>query len=389
MPAVHPDRSDEGLAPPDPRPNWYLTGRLAGEMEVQSFAISPFPFRVGRRPGLSLTLPRHTVSGLHAEFDTRGTQLLVRDLGSTNGTFVNGNRLRGEAIVRENDVVQLADAPFRIGQQVSELPSSTYCKNACDHALALVQFDHLLSGEPLVPAYQPIVNIQTRQVMAYEALARSRVVGLETPDVMFNAAAEFDSTAELSRLLRQIAVDCSSSFEQLPHLFLNTHPVELTSEDLIESCRQLRRLSPRQKITIEIHEAVVTSTSQMVALRRALEAIDMTLAFDDFGSGQARIAELAEVRPEYIKFDRSIVKNLDLADGSRLRLMHNLVSMVCELGITPLAEGIETPGEHSACIDAGFQLAQGYLYGRPQNVSHYRRTNDTRLNQSTSQLPAF
>ena len=93
MPAVHPDRSDEGLAPPDPRPNWYLTGRLAGEMEVQSFAISPFPFRVGRRPGLSLTLPRHTVSGLHAEFDTRGTQLLVRDLGSTNGTLLNNYRL--------------------------------------------------------------------------------------------------------------------------------------------------------------------------------------------------------------------------------------------------------------------------------------------------------
>ncbi|MCA9117544.1 MAG: EAL domain-containing protein [Planctomycetaceae bacterium] len=341
-------------------------------MEVQTFALSPFPFRVGRSPGLSLTLPRQTVSGVHAEFVQCDDTIVVRDLRSTNGTFVNGRRLHGEKALRVDDVVQFADAPFRVLEQSQNVPSNTYCKDAKDQALALVQFGRLLTGRNLVSSFQPIIDLKTQQILAYESLARSRVVGLETPDVMFSAAAELDSSEELSRLLRQVAVEQSSGFEQMPHLFLNTHPSELSTTELLESCFELRRMTPRQKITIEIHEGAITQLADMLALRRGLDEIDISLAFDDFGSGQARIAELAEVRPKYIKFDRSMIQSLDQADSSRRRLVRSLVLMVEDLGVIPLAEGAETEGEHLACLDLGFQLAQGYYYGRPMPASYHR-----------------
>ena len=88
-------------------------------------------------------------------------------------------------------------------------------------------------------------------------------------------------------------------------------------------------------------------------------------------AGQARIVALEEVRPQYIKFDRSIIQNLDTADASRRRMVASLVSMVGELEIVPLAECVETAEECAACADAGFMLSQGFYHGKPQPATHY------------------
>src|SRR5262245_61771652 len=87
-----------------PKQEWLLTGRVSETEMPVAVTIDPFPFRVGRRPGSSLTIPRHTVSGAHAEFVVRDHRLIVRDLKSTNGTFVNGERLEGETPLRDNDL---------------------------------------------------------------------------------------------------------------------------------------------------------------------------------------------------------------------------------------------------------------------------------------------
>lgn len=353
------------------RQEWVLSGRPVEDQDPRSFTLASFPFRVGRKSGLSLTLPRNTVSGLHAEFFETDKKLFIRDLASTNGTFVNGNRLSGQGELHDGDLVQFADVPFRLNRSQSNRPSHTRSKDACDEALAIVQIDRLFTGKAVTPYYQPIVDIRTNQLVAFEVLARSRLVGLETPKFMFTAAAHLGLSTALSEKLRHVAIQESTWFDELPHLFLNTHPCEVQAKTLLESCEELRKLNPNQRITVEIHEAAITEVADMVALRQGLDAIDMKLAFDDFGAGQARIVELEEVRPQYIKFDRSMIQNLDTADASRRRLVANLVSMVGELGIVPLAECVETADECAACVDAGFVLSQGYYHGKPMPATHY------------------
>ncbi len=355
--------------------HWHLSGRLSSELEPQDYLLAPLPFRVGRRPGLSLTIPRETVSGLHAEFFEQDQRLYVRDLNSTNGTFVNGQRVSAETELKPHDVVQFADAPFRMVAKQDDLPSHTVCQDACDQALAIVQFDRLISGNSLVPHFQPIVDIHTGEPVAWESLARSRVVGLETPGLMFAAARQLGASTELSRRMREVTLDFAGELGSGEHLFLNTHPEELAHATLLESVRGLRNLAPGQRITIEIHESTVTNVPDMLALCEGLQEIGIDLAFDDFGAGQARIAELAEVRPAYIKFDRSIIRELDQAADSRLRVVRGLVSMVRDLGIVPLAEGVETTGEHLTCRDLDFELAQGFYYGRPAPASSLRRSS--------------
>jgi FOG: EAL domain len=103
----------------------------------------------------------------------------------------------------------------------------------------------------------------------------------------------------------------------------------------------------------------------MQTLRDTLQELDMGLAYDDFGAGQARLAELADVPPDYLKFDIGLIRNIHLATPDRQRMLASLVRMVRELGTAALAEGVETADEHRVCQELGFELGQGFYYGKP------------------------
>ncbi len=132
--------------------------------------------------------------------------------------------------------------------------------------------------------------------------------------------------------------------------------------------KTLRRLAISQKITVEIHEAAVTNGAQLKDLRAGLNDLNMQLAFDDFGAGQTRLCELAEVQPDYLKFDRQMIQEIHRASTQRQQMVAHLVKLVAELGIIPLAEGIECAEEGTVCSEMGFTLAQGFYYGRPAPV---------------------
>jgi EAL domain-containing protein (putative c-di-GMP-specific phosphodiesterase class I) len=350
---------------------WTLTGQLSPGGRLRSVVLHTMPFRVGRRTDLSLCLSRQAVSSTHAEFFTDGGALFVRDLQSTNGTYVNGDRVNGQAELDHEDMVQFADMPFRVGRQSNELDSRTMQQDFCDRALGLVQFDKLLTERAVLSYFQPVVELANEQTIAYEILSRSRLVGLETPLAMFDAAAQLNMEIELSRAMRIEGVHTSAMFPEPPHVFVNTHPRELADEGLMDAMKGLRRIAASQPITIEIHEAAVTDVSSMKALRVGLDELNMRLAFDDFGAGQARLTELAEVRPDYLKFDRQMIQEIHSASPQRQQMLAQLVRLVTELGVVPLAEGIEQPEEASTCRQMGFVLGQGFLFGRPAPVPHY------------------
>jgi EAL domain-containing protein (putative c-di-GMP-specific phosphodiesterase class I) len=349
---------------------WFLCGQTAEGEAVRHVPIYSFPFRVGRRADVTLSLAYKTVSSLHAEIVECEAGPVLRDLGSTNGTFVNGLRINGELALAQNDLVQFADVPFRVRRQSSEACGGTLATRVCDYALALVQFDQLMAHRAVIPAFQPIVDLRNGQSVGYEALGRSSVFGLEMPGAMFQAATQLDLQVELSRMFRWEAVRASSSLENPPHLFLNTHPAELNDPGLVESLQGLRNFSPRQPITLEIHESAATDETKMRVLQKALKDLDMKWAYDDFGAGQDRLAQLVEVRPDFIKFDMGLIRGIDRS-AERQSMLATLVKMVVDLGIVALAEGIETANEGAVCRQIGFQLAQGFHYGKPARANSF------------------
>lgn len=345
---------------------WRLSGRTSDETQMRLAEIDVTPFTIGRGPDRDLRLGTPTVSSMHAEIISDADRLLLRDLGSTNGTFVNGVRLREECVLNEGDLVQFAQEVFRIEPTVESQPSRTMTADSADHALSLIQFDKLITERAVVPHFQPIVDMHRRSTLGYEVLGRSRLYGLTTPRAMFDAASVLHLESELSRIMREEGVEQGAGLSVDSALFVNTHPKELIDIDLLLfSLEGVRESTPTRPLVLEIHEKAVTESDQMQTLRTGLNDLDIDLAYDDFGAGQARLVELADVPPDYLKFDIELIHGISTASHERQRLVESLVSMANELGVATLAEGVESEEEHEVCAQLGFKLGQGFLYGKP------------------------
>jgi EAL domain-containing protein (putative c-di-GMP-specific phosphodiesterase class I) len=352
-----------------PKPAWVLVGLAHGDERLSTIALSPLPFRIGRRAGLQLTLAATSVSREHAEFYADGECLRLRDLGSTNGTFVNRRPISDEA-VRDGDIVHFGECEFRLGVEDDFSPWGTMVMEALpkpQHLLRGTQeLGELLRLGAVTVEFQPIVALPAGEIVSYEALGRGCYPGLpESPIELFQIAASLGVEPDLSRLFRRKALEIAVTRGGLPTLFLNTHPSEIAGPGLLDSLGELRQRAPDQPITIEIHEATVVKARGIGELRDGLKARGIGLAYDDFGAGQARLLELGEMPPDLLKFDVRFVRDLDRAPESKRRLLKSLVDIARDLGVEPLAEGVETAGEVAACIAVGFTHAQGYHFGRP------------------------
>jgi EAL domain-containing protein (putative c-di-GMP-specific phosphodiesterase class I) len=358
--------------------DWVLERADADGGAVQRTPILPLPFRVGRADDSELVLASPHVSKTHAEIYSDGEALRLRDLGSRNGTFLNHQPV-SDAAIHCGDILHFGDYEFRVAGE-----EKTAAKKVDDTATLVRQgplprgfetssrdLRQLLSEGTVTMVFQPIVDMPTSRVSACEALGRGCHPGLpESPVELFEIAGKLgpDAQAELSRLFRRRAVEMIQDLPEAPVVFLNTHPVELERPGLVESLEELRTLAPNVDLVLEIHESALAQTDFIVWLRTRLMEINVGLAYDDFGAGQARLFELAEAPPHYLKFDRRFITGIDNAPVSRQRLVASLVAAARELLVRTVAEGVETAEEAAACMRAGFTHAQGYHFARPGPV---------------------
>ncbi len=356
---------------------WVLESRVGEDGSLQRTPLQPLPFRIGRATGLELSLPSNHVSKAHAEIYTDGLALRVRDLGSRNGTFLNRETVK-DATLHDGDVLHVGDYEFRVSREQPE----TECPDAEGTLLQTAPLSrHFISGASKVRQlidegavtmhFQPIVTLPGAKRAACEALGRGRYPDLpEGPVELFDLAGSLgpDVQAELSRLFRRKAVELLKDSPEPPLLFVNTHPVELERPGLLESLEELRSYAPHVDLVLEIHESALAQTDFISWLRGRLMEINVALAYDDFGAGQARLFELAEAPPHYLKFDRRFVTGLDSSPITRQRLVSSLVAAARELLVKTIAEGVETADEAAACVRAGFSHAQGYHFARPTPV---------------------
>jgi EAL domain-containing protein (putative c-di-GMP-specific phosphodiesterase class I) len=370
---------EAGAVPRVPPLGWYLETSEGGTL--RRVKIRTLPFRVGRRQGLELVLPAESVSKLHAEIYVRGQDLRLRDLGSRNGSFVN-RALIDDTVLVEGDIVHFADFEFRVGRSdlteltVDPAPDNWPTTAAVDRrglphrfAEGTRELRELLREGQVTIVFQPIVLLTRGTVAAYEALGRGRHPQLpESPLELLRIAESIGREAELSRLFRRRAVELAARRRDLPTVFLNTHPVEFARPGLLESLEELRAIAPQLDLALEIHESVLTRPAQIAELRALLLERNIALAYDDFGAGQARLLELAEAPPHYLKFDHRFISGLDQAPAARRRMLQSLLSLARELLVKTVAEGIETPAEARVCAEIGFTHAQGFNVGRPRPI---------------------
>jgi EAL domain-containing protein (putative c-di-GMP-specific phosphodiesterase class I) len=343
---------------------WLLTECVEGNVTSHTHLIVAGETVVGRTPPAGIVLEVSSVSKRHALLKVGPDGLRVRDLGSTNGTFVNGTRI-DEHLCSEGDLIHFATAMFRVGRREDPNLGATQVASVELYAETLLQFDQLMNGRGLLPVFQPVVRLEQATTVAFELLARSTHSQLLNPAAMFGTAELLGQECQLSELMRREGARIARA-GGCPNLFVNTHPKEVVTPELLKSLAELREICGGMQITVEIHEGAVTNRDEMRRVRETLQRHSMLLAYDDFGAGQARMDELSEIPPDYLKFDIKLIRDLDTASPSRQSMIKTLVQMTRDLGICPLAEGIETAGEAAICTEFGFELAQGYFFGKPK-----------------------
>ena len=304
-------------------------------------------------------------------------KLRITDEGSTNGTFVNRQRVDSYCLLQEDDIIHFGSAEFRLRMRYVEEPGLPFdLMNTLvmpglsplseDYSPNEIEFEELILGHGLSGAAQPIVDAKTRRVIAYEFLGRANHPALPTsPLELFSLAETMNRAVELSIAFRDFSFRKMAPQLDEHAVFINTHPKEIFSPAFLTSLERFRRTYPKLDLVVEIHESAVVDPIRMIELANRLSALGIRFAFDDFRAGQARLLELAEVPAHYVKFDMSLIRGLHRANERKRQLVQDLVKMVYAAGSASLAEGVETEEEATICIDMGFNLIQGYLTGKP------------------------
>jgi EAL domain-containing protein (putative c-di-GMP-specific phosphodiesterase class I) len=353
----------------------------------QRIVLEQLPFRIGRGKTAHHLVCSRQVSKEHAEISQVGDEFRIRDLGSTNGTFVNGQRVISSPLVH-GDIVHVSQCEFRFGYKPTGSVDSfsgfaTVDVTAAHPRSVIRDSKHLreLLGQQLVRAvFQPIVCLRTGSLLGYESLGRGVHSELSPePIELLRLAEQCHLAAELSRSFRLQGIKESARLAGEPRLFFNVHPAEMANESLLNClCEVLAETDAIQSMVLEVHENVVADVMTLRRLREHLRALGVGLAFDDFGAGQARLAELAEVPPDFVKLDMKLIRGID-ESRARQELVQALARIAADLGVRVIAEGVETVREAETCLEVGCQLGQGFLFGPPQPVPviSSRPTSDT------------
>jgi diguanylate cyclase (GGDEF)-like protein/PAS domain S-box-containing protein len=220
--------------------------------------------------------------------------------------------------------------------------------------------------------YQPIIDLETGVTESVEALLRWRepAGGLILPGEFIPLAEEMGVIAaigdwvvdEMARQWRRWR-----SAGRMIDVSFNLSPRQLWQPNLVRSimAKLTRERVDPQSVTVEITESAAMSDPDRV--QRTLHELHgrgMRLAIDDFGTGHSSLARLKHLPVDILKIDRSFVQDIP-QDPDASTMVRAMIQLAVSLGMTPVAEGIETPEQHAFMVDAGCRLGQGFLFSTP------------------------
>jgi diguanylate cyclase (GGDEF)-like protein len=236
---------------------------------------------------------------------------------------------------------------------------------------------YALERQELVLHYQPIVSLQTGQVVGAEALLRwaHPRLGMVSPLDFIPIAEETGLIVEIgewviSEALRQLARwrTVGGASERDLWISVNVSPRQIRDATLVEHVQAelARHKVPADKLVLEITEsAMMSDEATSAALLQRLRALGVTLAVDDFGTGYSSLGHLRRFPVSKVKIDRAFVSGIE-GDADDAEIVRAVVAMSLAMRLDVVAEGIETEGQRGMLQQMGVQLGQGWLFGRPE-----------------------
>jgi len=232
----------------------------------------------------------------------------------------------------------------------------------------------MLAEQRLTSHFQPIVHAQdTRRIFAHEALMRGRERdgALVSPGRMFETARDADLLFQLDLAARTTAIREAVRHQLRTHLFINFTPTAIYDPAycLRSTVSAIAEAGiPPQGVVFEIIESDRAADAyHLKGIINYYRQAGFRVALDDLGAGYSSLNLIHQLRPDIIKLDMELVRDVHV-DAYKAAIVQKMLEIARQLGIQTVAEGIETPEELRWVRAHGVDFVQGYLISRPQAV---------------------
>ena len=231
----------------------------------------------------------------------------------------------------------------------------------------------VLEGRRLMSVFQPIVHTDDPQnIYAYECLLRGRTATGQwiMPDRLFSAARHAGLLEQLDSAARNTAVESAAQHDMTTPVFVNIYPNAIQHFkgflDNTIAATQATGLSPHHFVFEFVESEEIIDHASFLQTLDYFRQQGFRVALDDVGAGYASLNVLVHVKPDFMKLDMGLIRDVD-SDLYKSRVAAKLLELAQELQVKTVVEGIETVGEWEWSREHGADFAQGYLFARPDN----------------------
>ena len=312
--------------------------------------------------------PRTAIIALSAHEDARSVQEMLA-AGAYN-YLVKGTS--PQALVEA--IRSSVDGQVRLSAQtashvVGELASRLEHEREADERRTVweEQIRTVLADGGIECVFQPIVALDSGEIVGFEALARFESEPARSPGAWFAEATSLGWALELEIAAVEAAI---ASHDRLPpsaFIALNVSPASIVSPRLLETVGRI----PLRRVVVEMTEhAPIADYPTLRSVLTTLRASGARLAVDDVGAGHASLRHILQLDPDLIKLDVSLTREID-RQRTQQALARALVTFAREVDATVVAVGIETASEMAVIRDLGVPLGQGYHLGRPGSAQAF------------------
>lgn len=354
---------------------------------TQKTPLVSFPFTIGRNETADLQIDSSQVSREHAVITRQGRKFRVRDLGSTNGTFLNGQKIE-EAMLCDGDLLVVADVEFtffcgaggarrQTATAVIEPEQDALATHgaAWNTVLSVRRAHEIVTHRCLRVQYQPIVRLSDDELFGYEALGGSGASAAEPRCEALVPPVDCRPAGRLRQLFRRLAVEEAADLPSGGRLLLAITAAESAEPALVGHLCQLRNyVGHSRQLLVEIPDSAVRSTADFRALLACLRDVQIQVVYDGYASGKARITEHKDVAPDFLKLAPSMLKSVRRG-ADRQRQVQLIVRASQDMNSGVIATGIDSEADLEVCRELGCTLAQGALIGPPRSAAAIRESS--------------
>lgn len=342
--------------------------------------LERFPFTLGRNEACDYQILSSRVSREHAEIVSEGEGFRLRDLQSTNGTYLNGAKV-DEAKLADGDLVVIADVQFSFKNgggeglriAVTQVMDADCAEEAFEddgagdliHAVRLAH--ETLLHRATRNRFQPVIDLSDNRCVGYEALARQQLPGEPTLAQQLLAATDCRLTERLSQVGRLMAAEHVSKLPTGTLLFVNLQPAEVGADCLPQSLARLKQLAKNKRIVAEIPDSAVVDIPYFRDFLKRLKAFEIGVAYDGFAGSPHQLRAQEQLAADFLKLAPALARGVDKST-QRQQQIAALVEAAQAIGTQLVAVGVHTENEARTCRELGCRLAQGDHFGHPQTI---------------------